>query len=100
MKQDRYIITITCNCELYGTANTLRRFKEAAPQRTLRCFMVIHQTYELWFKQLLFETDSAIRIGSASINEQYSELQTVCSPFKQVVTILKLTIAADRYWKQ
>lgn len=56
-------------------------------------FIVIHQAYELWFKQLLFETDSAILImDQPSINDNAPELQTVVHRLNRVVTILKLLV--------
>ncbi len=40
-------------------------------------FIVIHQAYELWFKQLLYETDSVIGLlGQPSLNDDSPELQT------------------------
>src|SRR5689334_10728215 len=41
-------------------------------------FIIIHQTYELWFKQILYEIDSAIGImKQPTINDNTPELQTV-----------------------
>ncbi len=41
-------------------------------------FIIIHQTYELWFKQMLYEIDSAIEImKQPTINDNTPELQTV-----------------------
>src|SRR6476620_6653876 len=39
-------------------------------------FIIIHQTYELWFKQMLYEIDSAIGImKQPTINDNTPELQ-------------------------
>jgi tryptophan 2,3-dioxygenase len=54
-------------------------------------FIIIHQTYELWFKQILFELDS--------IREIFDEkplptrrLQTVVSRFERINEILKILV--------
>ncbi|QEC68693.1 tryptophan 2,3-dioxygenase [Panacibacter ginsenosidivorans] len=56
-------------------------------------FIVIHQAYELWFKQLLFEVSSAIEVMSQqSINDNTPQLQTVVHRLNRVVTILKVLV--------
>ena len=41
-------------------------------------FIIIHQTYELWFKQLHYEVDSLLAImRKPSLNDNSPELQTV-----------------------
>ena len=56
-------------------------------------FIVIHQAYELWFKQLLFETDSVIRImEQPSLNDNSPELQTVVHRLARCGTILKVLV--------
>ena len=41
-------------------------------------FIIIHQTYELWFKQLHYEVDSIIEIMQKPVlNDNSPELQTV-----------------------
>ncbi|HNP20805.1 MAG TPA: tryptophan 2,3-dioxygenase family protein [Panacibacter sp.] len=69
-------------------------FKEGrTPAHDEMLFIVIHQSYELWFKQLLFEADSAIRImDQPSINDNTPELQTVVHRLNRVITILKLLV--------
>jgi tryptophan 2,3-dioxygenase len=37
-------------------------FKYGAQAHDEHLFIIIHQTYELWFKQLIFELDSIIEI--------------------------------------
>lgn len=64
---------------------------EAAHDEML--FIVIHQAYELWFKQLLFEVNSAIEIMSQeNINDNTPQLQTVVHRLNRVVTILKVLV--------
>jgi tryptophan 2,3-dioxygenase len=56
-------------------------------------FVIIHQTYELWFKQILFELDSIISImAQPTINDNSPQLQTVVHRFKRINTILKVLV--------
>ena len=65
--------------------------KEAAHDEML--FIIIHQAYELWFKQTLFEVDSVAAImKKESINDNSPELKTVVHRLKRVVAILKVLV--------
>src|ERR1700760_725395 len=56
-------------------------------------FIVIHQAYELWFHQLLYEVDSVITIfGQPALNDNSPELQTVVHRLSRCVTILKVLV--------
>lgn len=56
-------------------------------------FIVIHQAYELWFKQLLYETDSVIGIlGQPTLNDNSPELQTIVHRLSRCATILKVLV--------
>src|SRR6187200_3013042 len=56
-------------------------------------FIVIHQTYELWFKQLHHEADSVLQImRKPSLNDNSPELQTVVHRLGRMVTILRVLI--------
>jgi tryptophan 2,3-dioxygenase len=56
-------------------------------------FIVIHQAYELWFKQLLFEIDSMAAImQKPAVNDNSPELQTVVHRLNRMVTILKVLV--------
>jgi tryptophan 2,3-dioxygenase len=56
-------------------------------------FIVIHQAYELWFKQILFELDSVTGImKKPSINDNSPQLQTVVHRLSRVVSILKVLV--------
>jgi tryptophan 2,3-dioxygenase len=56
-------------------------------------FIVIHQAYELWFRQLLYETDSVIAIfGRPALNDNSPELQTIVHRLSRCATILKLLV--------
>ncbi|MDB5277715.1 MAG: tryptophan 2,3-dioxygenase [Ferruginibacter sp.] len=56
-------------------------------------FIIIHQTYELWFKQVLFEVDSVLAIMHQPVlNDNAADLQTVVHRLKRVATILKTLV--------
>jgi tryptophan 2,3-dioxygenase len=56
-------------------------------------FIIIHQAYELWFKQILFEVDSVIAImNKPSVNDNSPEMQTVVHRLKRCVTILRVLV--------
>lgn len=56
-------------------------------------FIIIHQAYELWFKQILFEVDSVAGImNKPSLNDNSPELQTIVHRLQRVVTILKVLV--------
>lgn len=54
-------------------------------------FVIVHQVYELWFKQILWEIDSALALFSQpSIDE--SHMLKMVSRFQRVIEIQKLLI--------
>ena len=54
-------------------------------------FIIVHQSYELWFKQVLWELDSVIEIFSdTSVGEE--KMGTVVSRLRRVTRIQKLLI--------
>jgi len=56
-------------------------------------FIVIHQAYELWFHQLLYEVDSVIAIlGKPALNDNSPELQTIVHRLSRCATILKVLV--------
>jgi tryptophan 2,3-dioxygenase len=56
-------------------------------------FIIIHQAYELWFKQLLYEVDSIIGIlEKPTLNDDTPELQTIVHRLNRCNTILKLLV--------
>ncbi|HXB96251.1 MAG TPA: tryptophan 2,3-dioxygenase family protein [Puia sp.] len=56
-------------------------------------FIVIHQAYELWFRQLLYETGSVISIfEKPELNDNSPELQTIVHRLSRCVTILKVLV--------
>ena len=69
-------------------------FKEGRdPAHDEMLFIIIHQAYELWFKQILFEVNSVIGImDKPVVNDNSPEMQTVVHRLKRVVTILKVLV--------
>ncbi len=56
-------------------------------------FIIIHQAYELWFKQILHEAGSVMTImNKPKINDNSPELQLVAHRLYRVVEILKLLV--------
>ncbi|HEV7621538.1 MAG TPA: tryptophan 2,3-dioxygenase family protein [Flavisolibacter sp.] len=56
-------------------------------------FIIIHQTYELWFKQMHYEMDSIVQImRKDSINDNSPELQTVVHRLNRIAVILRVLI--------
>lgn len=54
-------------------------------------FIIIHQAYELWFKQILFELDLTRNIFTSSrINDNSDDLSRAVQRLKRVVKILEL----------
>ena len=56
-------------------------------------FIIIHQTYELWFKQLHHEADSLVDImKKPSLNDNSPELQTVFHRLNRMAVILRVLV--------
>ncbi len=67
--------------------------RQGQPAHDEMLFIVIHQTYELWFHQLLYETDSIIGIlGQPALNDNSPELQTIVHRLSRCATILKVLV--------
>ncbi len=69
-------------------------FKEGnVPAHDEMLFIIIHQAYELWFKQILFEVNSVTTIiGKNAMDDNSAELQTVVHRLQRVVAILKVLV--------
>jgi tryptophan 2,3-dioxygenase len=56
-------------------------------------FIIIHQTYELWFKQIMHEVSSVIAImEQPAINDNSPELQTAVHRLNRVNTIMRVLV--------
>src|SRR6187401_2709510 len=66
---------------------SLQRPRSHGPEHDEMLFIVIHQVYELWFKQLLHEVDHVIALLNAG------ELHRAQHSLKRILTILKVLVA-------
>src|ERR1700741_1803146 len=74
-------------------AQTLESDKQDKSAHDEMLFIIIHQAYELWFKQLLHEADSIMAImKKPAVNDNSPELQTVVHRLSRISTILKLLV--------
>lgn len=56
-------------------------------------FIIIHQAYELWFKQLHHEADSVVEImKKPALNDNSPELQTVVHRLNRMTVILRVLV--------
>jgi tryptophan 2,3-dioxygenase len=68
-------------------------YRLQTPAHDEMLFIVIHQAYELWFKQLLHETDSIVEIlKKPALNDNSPELQTVVHRLARMATILRVLV--------
>jgi len=72
-------------------AQELASAKAGKPAHDEMLFIIIHQTYELWFKLVLFEIQSAIDILSQK-KVQESEMSTVVHRLERVTEVQKILI--------
>ncbi len=74
-------------------AQEMESEKLKQPAHDEMLFIVIHQAYELWFKQLLFEVDSILDImNKPALNDNSPELQTIVHRLNRCITILRVLV--------
>jgi len=74
-------------------AQHLESAKTDAAAHDEMLFIIIHQTYELWFKQLHHEADSIVDImRKPSLNDNSPELQTVIHRLNRISVILRVLV--------
>ena len=66
---------------------SLQQPRSEGPEHDELLFIVIHQVYELWFKELLHEFDHVARLLTG--DEPYRAQHTL----KRILTILKVMVA-------
>ena len=72
--------------------------KHQLPAHDEMLFIVIHQAYELWFKQLHHEANSIVAImGKPALNDNSPELQTVVHRLKPDSNDIKSVGSPDRH---
>src|SRR5512135_2925101 len=71
----------------------LESARRGRPAHDEMLFIIIHQAYELWFKQIMFEVESVTGImQQPAINDNSPELQTVVHRLNRVNTIMKVLV--------
>lgn len=74
-------------------AQALESHKHKLTAHDEMLFIVIHQAYELWFKQLHHEVDSVVEIMSRpALNDNSPELQTIVHRLSRCITILRVLV--------
>lgn len=74
-------------------AQSLESAKQNLPAHDEMLFIIIHQAYELWFKQLHYEVDSIAAImNKPAVNDNSPELQTVVHRLNRCITILRVLV--------
>jgi len=74
-------------------AQSPESLKHQSPAHDETLFIIIHQAYELWFKQILHEVNSVSGImQKPSVNDNSPELQTVVHRLSRIVAILKVLV--------
>jgi tryptophan 2,3-dioxygenase len=67
--------------------------KKGKPAHDESLFIVIHQAYELWFKQLHTEVDSALQLlKNPALNDNSPELQTLVHRLDRCTIILRVLV--------
>lgn len=68
-----------------------RSFEKMEDGNDEMLFIIIHQAYELWFKQIIFELDLARNIFiSGHINDNSRDMSTVVHKLRRIVKIMEL----------
>jgi tryptophan 2,3-dioxygenase len=74
-------------------AQDLESAKNSISAHDEMLFIIIHQTYELWFKQLHHEADSILQImRKPALNDNSPELQIVVHRMERIAVILRVLI--------
>ena len=83
---------ITCRLDKILNAQHPESFKEGnEPAHDEMLFIIIHQAYELWFKQILFELDFIMQVfKKEKIDDNSEDLNLVRHRLNRVIRILEL----------
>ena len=77
------------------TAQTLQSEKHGYPVHDEHLFIIVHQTYELWFKQIIYEIDSIRKTfldSEKTLQIDESKMLEINKRLSRVVMILKLMV--------
>lgn len=74
-------------------AQDMESLKHGVDAHDEMLFIIIHQSYELWFKQIIYEIDSIAAImNQPELNDKSSDLQVVVHRLNRIVIILKMLV--------
>ena len=73
------------------SAQDLESGKEGKPAHDEMLFIIVHQAYELWFKQILWEIDGAIRILDRTSVEEKA-LGAAVAHLERIVSIQRVLL--------
>ncbi len=73
-------------------AQALESEKQGEPAHDEMLFIVIHQAYELWFKQILHEVGSVIDIFAGHVDDNNGELSIAVHRLRRTHTILQVLV--------
>ncbi len=72
---------------------SLQQFRSAGPEHDEMLFIVIHQVYELWFKELLHEFDRVRQLLGAPGRDRPADAHRAQHTLKRILTIMKVMVA-------
>ena len=73
------------------SSKALKSIESGRPVHDEMLFIIIHQAYELWFKQILHELDSVLEMFKGNYVQEES-LGTVVTRFDRIIEIQKLLV--------
>ena len=76
------------NLENILNSQNLKSVTRGKPAHDEMLFIIVHQVYELWFKQILFELDSVLGIFKAN-NVEESDVSLGVSRLNRIIGISK-----------
>jgi tryptophan 2,3-dioxygenase len=68
----------------------LRSVLAGQPADDEMLFIIVHQAYELWFKQIIFELDLVLKIFRAKVNDNSPDMSNAVHRLKRINKILDL----------
>jgi len=73
-------------------AQSLESVKKKAPAHDEMLFIITHQAYELWFRQLIHELNSVREIFRNPIHDNSPGMQIAVHRLKRIVSILRIVV--------
>jgi len=79
------------NLDKILNSQNLKSAERGLPAHDEMLFIIIHQVYELWFKQIIFELDSILKILNQN-NVKESDVSIVVTRLDRIIEIQKILI--------